>query len=131
MGLRLQKRIKLAKGVNLNLSKSGVGISAGVPGVRMGVGPRGTKTTVSVPGTGIRYEKTHGKKAGPAKAKKLPPNHPLSDLTKKEVRTIGKIAKKQAKRKAKAARRGGCLGCCVWVMGMIALPVVLLAMLLL
>jgi len=55
-GLRFQKRIPLGKGVRLNLSKSGVGISAGVKGFRVGVGPRGGTVRASLPGTGIGYE---------------------------------------------------------------------------
>lgn len=61
MGFRFSKRIKLAKGVNLNFSKSGIGISAGVKGARIGTGPKGTKATFSVPGTGISYSKNIGR----------------------------------------------------------------------
>ena len=39
MGLRFRKKIKIAKGLNINLSKSGIGISAGIPGLRVGVWP--------------------------------------------------------------------------------------------
>ncbi len=56
MGLRFSKRIKIAKGINLNLSKSGIGMSVGVKGARFGVGPRGTRVTTSIPGTGISNE---------------------------------------------------------------------------
>jgi hypothetical protein len=56
MGFRFNKRIKIAKGVNINLSKSGVGVSAGVKGLRAGVGPRGARVTASIPNTGIRKE---------------------------------------------------------------------------
>ena len=56
MAFRFNKRIKIAKGVNLNLSKSGIGMSAGVKGMRVGAGPRGTRVTASVPGTGISKE---------------------------------------------------------------------------
>lgn len=58
MGFRYRKSIKLSPGLRLNLSKSGVGFSAGVKGARVSVGPRGTKFTASVPGTGISYQKT-------------------------------------------------------------------------
>ena len=56
MGFRYRKSIKLGP-FRLNLSKKGVGISAGVKGARIGVGPRGVKTTLSVPGTGMSYVK--------------------------------------------------------------------------
>ena len=37
----------------MNISKSGVGVSAGVRGARVGVGSKGAYTSVGVPGTGI------------------------------------------------------------------------------
>lgn len=55
MGLRLRKSIKLGN-ARIDLSKSGVGYSYGVKGLRKGVGPTGrTRTTASIPGTGISY----------------------------------------------------------------------------
>ena len=56
MAFRFSKRIKIAKGINLNLSKSGIGMSAGVKGLRVGTGPRGGRVTASLPGTGISKE---------------------------------------------------------------------------
>ena len=53
MGFRFRKSIKLGGGFRLNLSKSGFGISGGVKGARIGIGPRGIRTTLSVPGTGM------------------------------------------------------------------------------
>lgn len=55
MGFRFSKRIRMAKGINLNLSKSGIGISAGVKGFRIGAGPRGVRATTTIPGTGISF----------------------------------------------------------------------------
>ena len=55
MGLRFRKSISIAPGVKLNLSKSGVGISTGVKGLRVGVNSRGTYGSVGIPGTGIHY----------------------------------------------------------------------------
>ena len=57
MGLRLRKSIKLGKNTRLNISKSGIGMSTGVKGFRVGVGPKGVRTTASIPGTGISYTK--------------------------------------------------------------------------
>lgn len=42
MGFFFKKRIKLCKGVNLNLSKSGVGISYGIKGLRVSHNSKGT-----------------------------------------------------------------------------------------
>ena len=55
MGLRLFRRIKIAPGITLNLSKSGLSASAGVRGARVTLVPRGVRRTVGIPGTGISY----------------------------------------------------------------------------
>lgn len=52
MGLRFRKSIKLGM-VKINLSKSGVGLSTGVRGARIGVNSRGTYSSVGIPGTGV------------------------------------------------------------------------------
>ncbi len=56
-GLQLQRRITLSKNIWLNISKSGVGVSVGLMGVRLSSGPRGTHLNVDLPGTGLRYRK--------------------------------------------------------------------------
>lgn len=59
MGLRFRKTISLLPGVRLNISKSGLGISAGVPGLRGSINTSGKVTgTASIPGTGVSYVKT-------------------------------------------------------------------------
>src|SRR5947207_10395525 len=67
MGFRYYKRINLGGGIHLNLSKTGVGISAGIPGARYSVHSSGrTVKTVGVPGTGIYYRKdTYAKGTSP------------------------------------------------------------------
>lgn len=63
MGFRFRKSINLGKGLRINLSKSGIGASIGVPGFRVTKKAKGgTRTTVSLPGTGISYVKDKGKK---------------------------------------------------------------------
>lgn len=48
----------------INVSRSGVGYSIGGKGFRTGVNARGRRyTSVSVPGTGLRYTKSGGKGA--------------------------------------------------------------------
>ena len=50
---RFSKRIKLGP-VRINLSKSGVGLSTGVKGFRVGVNSKGMGySTLSIPGTGL------------------------------------------------------------------------------
>jgi tetratricopeptide (TPR) repeat protein len=54
MGIRYRKSISIGGGVRLNLSKSGVGASFGVPGLRYSVSGNGrARRTMSIPGTGI------------------------------------------------------------------------------
>ena len=55
MAYRFQRRIRICKGVHLNLSKSGVGISLGVRGASISTGPRGTYINTGLPGTGLSY----------------------------------------------------------------------------
>lgn len=64
MGFRFRKSIKICKGVRLNVSKSGIGMSAGVKGFRVSSGPRGTYATSSIPGTGISYSQRVGGSSG-------------------------------------------------------------------
>jgi len=52
--------VKIAPGVRLNLSKSGVGVSVGVRGASVSVGPRGAYVNVGLPGTGISYREKIG-----------------------------------------------------------------------
>jgi hypothetical protein len=56
MGLKFRKSINLGGGFRVNLSKSGVGYSWGVPGYRITKTANGkTRKTYSIPGTGISY----------------------------------------------------------------------------
>jgi tetratricopeptide (TPR) repeat protein len=64
MGFRFGKSIRLGKGIRLNISKKGLGMSAGVKGFRVGVGPRGTRLTAGIPGTGLSYSKQLGGGSG-------------------------------------------------------------------
>lgn len=55
MGLRINKSINIG-GLRVNLSKSGIGFSAEVPGFRVTKTADGKiRKTVSIPGTGISY----------------------------------------------------------------------------
>ena len=56
MGFRFKKSINLGGGFKINLSKSGVGYSWGIPGYRVTKTALGrTRQTYSIPGTGISY----------------------------------------------------------------------------
>ncbi len=57
MGWRYRRSFKLMPGVRVNVGSKGVtSFSFGGRGVSVNVGKRGTKTTCSVPGTGISYQ---------------------------------------------------------------------------
>ncbi|WP_416825250.1 DUF4236 domain-containing protein [Ectobacillus polymachus] len=54
MGLRFRKSFKVAPGIRMSVSKSGVGMSVGGKGLRYSVHSSGRRqTTESIPGTGI------------------------------------------------------------------------------
>ena len=55
MGLRFQKRIRIFKGLTINLSKTGASLSVGGRGATVNFSKRGTKTTVGIPGSGLSY----------------------------------------------------------------------------
>jgi hypothetical protein len=59
MGLRFRRRIRLLPGIAVNLSKTGASLSVGGRGGTVNFGPRGTRTTLSIPGTGISYSTLH------------------------------------------------------------------------
>ncbi len=52
--MRFQKSIRIAPGFRINLSKSGVGVSVGPKGLKVGVDAKGRSySSVGIPGTGI------------------------------------------------------------------------------
>lgn len=71
MGFRFFRRVKIAPGLTLNLSKSGPSFSFGPRGMKYTVGPRGTRKTFGIPGTGVHYTTTSGwgkKQSAPSQA---------------------------------------------------------------
>jgi hypothetical protein len=59
--MRFQKSIRIAPGIHINLSKSGVGMSVGPCGLQVGVDGEGHRySSVGIPGTGIP-ERNYGK----------------------------------------------------------------------
>lgn len=61
MALRFQKRIKIAPGLRVNLSKTGVSASVGKPGATVNIGKNGVQGTAGIPGTGLSYKRKFGK----------------------------------------------------------------------
>ncbi|MFO0902559.1 MAG: DUF4236 domain-containing protein [Pirellulales bacterium] len=67
MGWSFRRSITLGP-FRINFSKSGISYSFGMAGFRTGVNAKGRRySSMSVPGTGLRYSKTHG--AGGKKSK--------------------------------------------------------------
>lgn len=64
MGFRLQRRIEIAPGLRLNVSKRGLGVSVGPRGAKVSTGPSGRRASVGIPGTGMRYEVRRTSPAG-------------------------------------------------------------------
>ncbi|MBV1896222.1 MAG: DUF4236 domain-containing protein [Rhodobacteraceae bacterium] len=60
MAFRFQKRIKIAPGVRLNVSKSGVSTSLGGRGGTVNLSTKGVRTTVGIPGTGMSWSRQNG-----------------------------------------------------------------------
>jgi tetratricopeptide (TPR) repeat protein len=60
-GLEFHRRIRLAKGIYINLSKHGIGFSVGPKGMHYSTGPTGEHVSVGVPGTGLYYRRKIGK----------------------------------------------------------------------
>jgi len=61
MGIRFRRSKSLGKFGKINLTKGGLGLSAGPRGARIGVGPRGAYTSAGIPGTGL-YSINYAKK---------------------------------------------------------------------
>ena len=53
MGILFRKRIRIAKGIHLNVSKSGTSLSVGPRGAKVTIGKKGVYANVGIPGTGL------------------------------------------------------------------------------
>ena len=64
MPFRFWRRIRLAPGVTLNLSKSTASLSLGPRGAKYTISPRGNRATAGLTGTGLFYTVHDSKRAG-------------------------------------------------------------------
>lgn len=75
MGFRFFKRVKLAKGLYMNITPSGPSFSIGKTGSRLTFGSKGYRTTFGIPGSGVYYttyqpyKSSTGTSSSPAKPK--------------------------------------------------------------
>ena len=73
MALRFFRRVRLAPGLTLNLSKRGGSLSMGPRGAKVTMGRTGIRRTVGLPGTGIWHTKKLGGSSGGTKTRR--PSH--------------------------------------------------------
>ena len=66
MAIRFRKSLKIAPGLRLNISKTGVSASIGRKGATVNVSKRGTRVTAGLPGTGLSA--SHLFKAGSSRS---------------------------------------------------------------
>ncbi len=69
--LRFFRRVRIAPGLTLNLTKHGASLSAGVRGAHVTVGRTGIRRTVGIPGTGVFYTSHTGLHTGVHTARHL------------------------------------------------------------
>lgn len=72
MSFRFWRRIRLAPGVTLNLSKSGGSLSFGPRGAKYTIGRRGRRATMGIPGTGLFYTVHDGSRRSSGRAANTP-----------------------------------------------------------
>jgi hypothetical protein len=70
MGFRFQRRIKVLRGISVNVSKSGVGVSVGGRGFHTGIDSKGRRyTSASLPGTGLSWREYRKPSGGPPRSR--------------------------------------------------------------
>jgi hypothetical protein len=62
MAIRFRKSFKVAPGIRLNVSKSGLSTSIGGKGVTANLSKKGTRVTTSIPGSGLSASKLYASK---------------------------------------------------------------------
>lgn len=93
MGLRFNKRIKIAKGIHVNVGKKGISTSVKVGNVTYN--SRG-RVTASIPGTGISYSKSlKGKKKELKDKKSIEQTVQEKQLKLEEMKARNKIKKEE------------------------------------
>ncbi len=81
MGFLFRKRIKIAPGINVNVSKSGTSVTVGGKGASVNIGKKGVYGNVGLPGTGIyAREKIVGVKHTKSKRERKQCDLPNYDL---------------------------------------------------
>lgn len=93
MALRFNRRIRVAPGLTLNVSKSGASARVGVKGAGVTVGKRGVTTSAGLPGSGLSFSKTTSWK----KIERLSARDQLHEITILFNRSLTAVEKIEAK----------------------------------
>ena len=73
MGVRYRKSISMGKGMRLNITKTGLGMSVGTKGLRYSVHSSGrTTATAGIPGTGLSYTASRSTRSSAAAKRQIP-----------------------------------------------------------
>jgi hypothetical protein len=95
MGFRFQRRLRLFKGVSLNIGKRGVSsISFGTRGAHTTIGKSGIRNTIGLPGTGLSYTSVlpWKRRATQGSPQATPsPTGPLNSLSMVVARMLGAL----------------------------------------
>jgi tetratricopeptide (TPR) repeat protein len=78
MSFRFWRRIRIAPGVTLNLSKSSASLSLGPRGAKYTISPHGNRVTAGLPGTGLFYTVRDGSGKGSGAADLVTSPHRLN-----------------------------------------------------
>ena len=108
MGLQFRKSISICKGVKLNITKTGVGVTLGTKGAHYSINSSGrTTSTIGIPGTGLYYtnSKNLKTKKKEAEKKKEKEAKEAAKAAEKEQKEAAKAAEKEQKEAAKAAEK--------------------------
>ena len=71
MAFRFWRRIRIAPGVTLNLSKSTASLSFGPHGAKYTISPRSNRVTAGLPGTGLCYTVHEARRTSAANAPRI------------------------------------------------------------
>jgi hypothetical protein len=90
--MRFRKSIKIAPGLKINLSKSGISTTIGSKGLSVNTGNRGTYLNTGIPGTGISSRtKIGGSTVDKAEKRKDDPLKPLTEEERKGRRLFTRV----------------------------------------
>jgi hypothetical protein len=59
MALRIRKSFKIAPGIRINVSKSGISTSVGGKGLTTNISKKGARVTAGIPGSGLSTSKLY------------------------------------------------------------------------